>query len=109
MVTLETDFVSDLDVVLDKWRGILKVFVIRAMARINFFQNVIGEKNRLEAEMSQPNYVSNLVLNDEYSYNEIEMALHNSKNKESTVIDGIPNEPLKQYSDISCVRFYVWC
>ncbi len=88
MVRLENDFVSDLDAVLDRrcdhFEDLYNPDSDQNHFDKNFFQNFIGEKIRLQAEMSQPNYVSNPVLNDEISYHEIELVLQNVKKKKKT-------------------------
>jgi len=61
-------------------------------------------KDQLENEMNNNDFDSNLTLNKNISYDEIEKQIFKLKNKKAAGIDGIPNEILK-HKDVMLVLY----
>lgn len=76
----------------------------------DFYNEATELTLELEKEMSQTNYVPNIMLNDPISFDEVEKTAKKLKSKKAIGIDKIPNEVLRcEKSHILLFRLFSFC
>ena len=75
-----------------------------------FYDNDIDHKCVLEKMMGSPGYISNELVNNPISFDEVVTCINRLKNGKTPGVDLIPNEILKTHSvDISLHRYFTVC
>jgi exonuclease III len=101
-VVIDNEMVTDEERVMNKWEQDFSSLYNTTNQNINFDDNflkdIINEKNNLERNIMNDDYLGNALLNRNISLDEIEKVVNRLKTKKATGVDYIPNEVLKSTS-----------
>ena len=93
------DLVSDMNMVKDTWKQQFSDLYNRPEDEgfdNVYYNEALNQKETWENEMSQPGYDSNVMLNMDISFDEVEKMTRHLKNNKACGFDKIPNEVLKR-------------